>query len=70
VKTRRLSPTGAEPLDAVHVRKRSQVRKMAGQWLVARTNRPYVEHIRFDAIGVTFDSMGTLVRIEHIEDAF
>jgi putative endonuclease len=70
VKTRRLSPAGAEPLDAVHVRKRSQVRKMAGQWLVARTDRAYAESIRFDAIGVTFDSAGTLVRLEHIEDAF
>jgi putative endonuclease len=70
VKTRRLSHAGAEPLDAVHVRKRSQVRKMAGQWLLERTERPYAEQIRFDAIGVTFDWVGTLVRIEHVEDAF
>jgi putative endonuclease len=54
----------------VHVRKRAQVRRMAGQWLVARTDRPYAEKIRFDAIGVTFDSAGALVRIEHVEDAF
>jgi putative endonuclease len=70
VKTRRLSPAGAEPLDAVNVRKRSQVRKMAGQWLGARTDRPYADKLRFDAIGATFDSAGTLVRIEHVEDAF
>ena len=70
VKTRRVVQSGAEPLDAVNVRKRSQVRKMAGQWLVARTDRPYAEKLRFDAIGVTFDPAGTLVRIEHVEDAF
>ncbi len=70
VKTRRLSHAGAEPLDAVHMRKRSQVRKMAGQWLLERTDRPYADVIRFDAIGVTFDSVGTLVRIAHVEDAF
>jgi putative endonuclease len=70
VKTRRLPYPGAEPLDAVRSRKRSQVRKMAGQWLVERTDRPYADIIRFDAIGVTFDGVGTLVRIEHVEDAF
>ena len=70
VKTRRVARPGAEPLDAVGVRKRSQVRKMAGQWLVTRTDRPYAEKIRFDAIGVTFDAVGGLARIEHVEDAF
>jgi putative endonuclease len=70
VKTRRLSCAGAEPLDAVHAHKRSQVRKMAAQWLLERTARPYADVIRFDAIGVTFDACGTLVRLEHVEDAF
>jgi putative endonuclease len=70
VKTRRLAHTGAAPLDAVRTNKRAQVRKMAGQWLTERTERPYAEVLRFDAIGVTFDSAGTLVRIEHVEDAF
>jgi putative endonuclease len=70
VKTRRLPHAGGMPLEAVNHRKRAQVRKMAGQWLVERTDRPYAERIRFDAIGVTFDSVGTLVRIEHVEDAF
>jgi putative endonuclease len=70
VKTRRLAPAGAEPLDAVGVRKRSQVRKMAGQWLVARTDRPYADAIRFDAIAVLLDRAGQLVRLEHLEGAF
>jgi putative endonuclease len=70
VKTRRVSRASAPPLEAVRSHKRSQVRKMAGRWLVERTDRPYAAVIRFDAIGVTFDSAGTLVRIEHVEDAF
>jgi putative endonuclease len=70
VKTRRIAHAGAAPLDAVRAHKRSQVRKMAGQWLNERTDHPYAEVLRFDAIGVTFDSVGSLVRIEHIEDAF
>lgn len=43
---------------------------MAGQWLLERTDRPYAEVIRFDAIGVTFDSVGSPGRIEHLEGAF
>jgi hypothetical protein len=43
---------------------------MAGQWLNARRDHPYAEVLRFDAIGVSFDSVGTLVRLEHIENAF
>jgi putative endonuclease len=70
VKTRRLWHAGGAPLDAVRTHKRSQVRKMAGQWLSERTEHPYAQALRFDAIGVTFDSVGTLVRIEHVEDAF
>jgi putative endonuclease len=70
VKTRRISRAGTEPLDGVHTRKRSQVRRMAGQWLAARNDRPYAEKIRFDAIGITFDAAGVLVRLEHVEDAF
>jgi putative endonuclease len=70
VKTRRLSHADTVPLEAVRRRKRIQVRKMAGQWLNARADHPYAEVLRFDAIGVTFDSVGTLVRIEHVENAF
>jgi putative endonuclease len=70
VKTRRLASPGAAPLDAVRTHKRAQVRKMAGQWLTERTDRPYAEVLRFDAIGIEFDAGGTLVRIEHVEDAF
>jgi putative endonuclease len=70
VKTRRLTVPGRDPLESVHTRKRSKVRKMAGSWLVERTDRPYAENVRFDAIGVTLDGAGRLVRLEHLEGAF
>jgi putative endonuclease len=70
VKTRRLSASGRDPLESVHARKRSKVRKMAGRWLAEQTDRPYAEHLRFDAIGVTLDAAGRLVRLEHLEGAF
>ena len=70
VKTRRLTATGSGPLDAVGTVKRSRVRKMAGSWLIERRERPYAVSVRFDAIGVTVDALGRLVRLEHVEDAF
>ena len=70
VKTRRLSASGRDPLESVHSRKRTKVRKMAGRWLIERTERPYADNVRFDAIGVTFDPAGRLVSLEHLEGAF
>jgi putative endonuclease len=70
VKTRRVSAPGRDPLESVHTRKRSKVRKMAGSWLIERTDRPYADNVRFDAIGVTLGPSGRLVRLEHLEGAF
>jgi putative endonuclease len=70
VKTRRLARGEGSPMDGIRSLKRNQVRKMAGRWLVERTDRPYADVIRFDAIGVTFDRAGRLVSIEHLEGAF
>ncbi len=70
VKTRRLRAPGRDPLESLHARKRSKVRRMAGRWLVERTDRPYADKLRFDAIGVTFDAAGRLVRLDHLEGAF
>ena len=70
VKTRRVSPAGGSPLDAVRSLKRAQVRKMAGRWLIERTERPRADTLRFDAIGVTLDAAGRLVSLEHLEGAF
>jgi putative endonuclease len=59
------------PWDSLHVRKRSQVRRMAGIWLArAGRERPYFQEVRFDAIGVTVDGEGRLVRLDHLEGAF
>jgi putative endonuclease len=70
VKSRRLTPGTGSPFEALRTLKQSQVRKMAGQWLIARTQRPYADVLRFDAIGVTFDRGGRLVGIEHLEGAW
>jgi putative endonuclease len=70
VKTRRANPAGVSPLDAVRSLKRAQVRKMAGRWLIDRTDRPRADTLRFDAIGVIVDPAGRLVSLEHLEGAF
>ena len=70
VKTRRLGGGGAGVFDALHDRKRLQVRKMASRWLCERPHRPHAQELRFDAIGVTFDLAGRLVALEHLEGAF
>jgi putative endonuclease len=70
VKTRRLQDAGMSPLEAIRRRKCARVRKMAGSWLIERTDRPYADIVRMDAIAVTFDPAGRLVGIEHVENAF
>jgi putative endonuclease len=70
VKTRRARGSAGGPFDAVGPAKQARVRKMAGRWLLERTDRPYAEVIRFDAIGVTFDAAGRLLALEHLEAAF
>ena len=72
VKCRRV-PDGAasvDPLESVRHGKRAQVRRMAARWLVERSDRPRAEDLRFDAIGVTLDRHGRLVRLDHLEGAF
>lgn len=59
-----------DPLEAVRAGKRAQVRKMAARWLIERRDRPHVEELRFDAIGVCLDSAGQLLRLDHLEAAF
>jgi putative endonuclease len=68
VKTRRTG--GGAPFDALHERKRAQVRRMAAVWLIERRDRPHAPDLRFDAIGVTIDPQGRLAGIEHLEGAF
>jgi putative endonuclease len=70
VKTRRTGGGATVPLEAVHGLKQHRVRKMAGQWLVERTERPRADEIRFDAIGVILDGQDRLVSLEHLAGAF
>ncbi|MFZ0091458.1 MAG: YraN family protein [Solirubrobacteraceae bacterium] len=70
VKTRRAGGRAGGAIEAVRPAKQAQVRRMASRWLVERRDRPYASVIRFDAIGVTVDSAGRLVSLEHLEGAF
>ena len=71
VKTRRASRSGiGSPLEAVRGLKRSRVRRMAGSWLIERTERPRADKLRFDAIGITLDPNDRLLSLEHLEGAF
>jgi putative endonuclease len=68
VKTRRLG-SGAV-FDNLHESKRRQVRTMAAAWLNSVRDRPRFADLRFDAVGVTVDGRGELVRLDHCEAAF
>jgi putative endonuclease len=63
-------PASGRAFESLHPRKRAQVRRMATSWMRERFRRPHAPLVRFDAIGVTFDYRGELVRLEHLEGAF
>ena len=67
VKARRL---GGDWRQNLHERKRRQVRKMAAAWLNGSSDRPRHAELRFDAVGVTLDARGELVRLDHLQAAF
>jgi putative endonuclease len=58
------------PWDALNELKRRQVRRMGFAYLAEVAGRPRRRDLRFDAIGVTFDSAGRLAAIDHLENAF
>jgi putative endonuclease len=68
VKSRRLG--SGDWRENLHERKRKQVRAMAAAWLTEVTDRPRYAELRFDAIGVTLDERGELVRLDHLQAAF
>jgi putative endonuclease len=70
VKTRRASGAGRGPWEALHERKRMQVRRMAAAYLADVRDRPRAVELRFDAVGVVIDAHGRLVRLDHLEAAF
>jgi putative endonuclease len=69
VKSRRACGPG-RPWENLHAAKRTQVRRMAAAFLVEVPDRPHVDELRFDAVGVTIDPRGRLVALEHLEGAF
>ena len=70
VKTRRATGSGRGPWEALHERKRSQVRRMAAAYLADVHDRPRAVELRFDAIGVVIDARNRLLRLDHLEGAF
>jgi putative endonuclease len=70
VKTRRANSAGRGPWEALHERKRQQVRRMAAAYLLEVADRPHSADVRFDAVGVVIDGHGRLVRLDHLEAAF
>jgi putative endonuclease len=70
VKARRTGARTGSALEAVPPRKQRQVRGMAAAWLVESIDRPRSRDVRFDVVGVTVDSGGSLLRLDHLEAAF
>ncbi len=58
------------PLASVGPRKRSQLRRMAGQWLHERGRVSGTREARFDVIGIGVDSAGRVQALDHVENAF
>jgi putative endonuclease len=59
------------PLAGLRSRQRARVRRQAVAWLCdRRRQRPSARAIRLDAVGVTVDASGRLVRLEHLEAAW
>ena len=67
VKTRR---GRGRPWDALDERKRRRVRRMGVAYLTEVADRPGRPRVRFDAVGVSFDSAGRMTRLDHLEAAF
>jgi len=66
-------PAGvAMALESIGPDKRRRLRAMARQWLAESpvAAGPGVDVLRFDAIGVAVDARGSLLALEHVEDAF
>ncbi|MBW8059552.1 MAG: YraN family protein [Solirubrobacterales bacterium] len=58
------------PVLGVGPRKQRRIRRLATAWMMERRDAPRYAEIRFDAVGVTFDRLGQVTDIEHLEGAF
>jgi putative endonuclease len=77
VKTRRVSAGATAPRPDQHPllrlrhRQRARLRRLAVAWLSdSSTVRPSAHTIRFDAIGVSVDTRGSLRALDHVEGAW
>lgn len=55
---------------AVGPQKQARLRRLAREWLGQHSPPPDCRTIRFDVVGITFDSGQRPVRYRHIENAF
>ena len=61
------------PLVSVGLAKRHRLRSLAAEWLAERPARLRAgagDELRFDAIGILLRQDGSVVALEHVEDAF
>src|SRR4051812_9663992 len=70
VKTRRESGSGRGPWEALHERKRAQVRRIAAAFLADVQARPGAPGRGCAASGVVIDPGGRLARPDHLGGAF
>lgn len=76
VKTRSARPGAApgavpDPLAGLRGRQRARLRRLAAAWLAEGVvRRPSARTIRFDAIGITVDGRGRLLRLDHLAGAW
>src|SRR3954451_25401067 len=70
VKTRRATGSGRGPWEALHERKRAQVRRMAAAFLADVQDRPRAIDLRFGADGVVIVALFWFVRLDYIRGAF
>jgi putative endonuclease len=62
---------GAGPLEGLGPRQQAHLRQLAAAWLRRGARGfPYARTLRLDAVGVTMDAGGRLLRLEHLEGAW
>lgn len=58
------------PALAVNAAKQRRLRRLATAWLSVRAAQLSFDEVRFDVVGVSFGSDGSVAEYEHIEGAF
>ncbi|MGI8920172.1 MAG: YraN family protein [Solirubrobacteraceae bacterium] len=70
VKTRRQGGSAGTALEALSLRKRQRIRRLAGMWLSQHPAVPRAKAIRCDLIAITFDRAESLLSLDHVVSAF